>query len=155
MLNEDYREMLQALSDEKVRFILVGAYALAAHGYPRATMDIDIWVKPSPDNAEAVLRALRNFGASLHDLTKEDLQEEGTIFQIGVAPRRIDIITAASGLQFENAYQNSILVNIEGIGVRIPSVGDLIVNKKATGRTKDFADAEALESLRTPNSDIE
>jgi predicted nucleotidyltransferase len=155
MLNEDYRDMLHALSDEKVRFILVGAYALAAHGYPRATMDIDIWVMPSLDNAEAVLRALRRFGAPLHNLTKEDLQKDGTIFQIGVAPRRIDIITAASGLQFEHTYQNSILVNIDGIDVRIPSIDDLIINKKATGRTKDLADAEALESLKTPNNKIE
>ena len=155
MLNEDYRDMLQALSDEKVRFILVGAYALAAHGYPRATMDIDIWVMPSPDNAEAVLRALRHFGAPLHNLTKEDLQKDGNLFRIGVAPRRIDIITAASGLQFEPTYQNSIPVNIEGIEVRIPSIDDLIINKKATGRTRDLADAEALESLKTPNSGIE
>ena len=155
MLNEDYRDILHALSDEKVRFILVGAYALAAHGYPRATMDIDIWVMPSPDNAEAVLRALRVFGAPLHNLTKEDLQKDGTIFQIGVAPRRIDIITAASGLQFEHTYQNSVLINIDGIDVHIPSIDDLIINKKATGRTKDLADAEALESLKTPNNDIE
>ncbi|MDI6741816.1 MAG: nucleotidyl transferase AbiEii/AbiGii toxin family protein [Smithella sp.] len=148
MLNEDYRDILQALSDEKVRFILVGAYALAAHGYPRATMDIDIWVMPSPDNADAVLRALRRFGAALQTLTKEDLQKDGTIFQIGVAPRRIDIITAASGLQFEQAYRNSIAINIEGIDVRILSIDDLILNKKATGRTKDLADTEALEDLK-------
>jgi hypothetical protein len=70
MLNEDYKDMLRALSDEKVRFILVGAYALAAHGYPRATMDIDIWVMSSPENADAVLQALRRFGARLHNLTK-------------------------------------------------------------------------------------
>src|SRR5574340_1576720 len=133
MLNEDYRDMLHALSDEKVKFLLVGAYAMAAHGYPRATMDIDIWVMPSPQNADAVLRALRRFGAPLHDLTKEDLQKDGTIFQIGVAPRRIDIITAASGLQFEEVFQNSILINIEGIDVHIPSIDDLIRNKKATG----------------------
>jgi predicted nucleotidyltransferase len=148
MLNEDYRDMLQALSDEKVRFLLVGAYALAAHGYPRATMDIDIWIMPSPKNADAVLRALRRFGAPLHNLTKEDLQRDGTIFQIGVAPRRIDIITAASGLYFEDAYERSLSVNIEGIEVHIPSIEDLIRNKRATGRTKDLADAEALESLR-------
>ncbi len=96
MLNEDYKDMLHALSVEKAKFILVGAYALAAHGYPRATMDIDIWVKPSPKNADAVLRALRRFGAPLHNLTREDLQKDGTIFQIGVAPRRIDIITEAA-----------------------------------------------------------
>jgi len=148
MLNEDYRDMLHVLSDEKVRFLLVGAYALAAHGYPRATMDIDIWVMPSPGNAEAVLRALRRFGAPLHNLTREDLQEEGTIFQIGVAPRRIDLITAATGLQFEETYARSLSVNIEGIEVHIPSIEDLIRNKRASGRTRDLADAEALESLR-------
>lgn len=148
MLNEDYRDMLQALSDEKVRFLLVGAYALAAHGYPRATMDIDIWVMPSPQNADAVLRALQRFGAPLHNLTKEDLQNDETIFQIGVAPRRIDIITAASGLQFEDTYARSLSVNIEGIEVHIPSLDDLICNKRAVGRTKDLADAEALEYLR-------
>ncbi len=76
MLNEDYRDMLHALAEEKVRFLLVGAYAMAAHGYPRATMDIDIWVMPSPQNADAVLRALRRFGAPLHNLTKEDLQKD-------------------------------------------------------------------------------
>jgi len=148
MLNEDYRDILHALSEEKVRFILVGAYALAAHGYPRATMDIDIWVMPSPENAEAVLRALSRFGAPLHNLTREDLLKDGTIFQIGVAPRRIDIITTASGLQFEPTYRNSISINIEGIEVRIPSIEDLILNKRSTGRTRDLADAEALESMK-------
>lgn len=148
MLNEDYREMLQCLADEDVRFLLVGAYALAAHGYPRATMDIDIWVMPSRDNAEAVLRALGRFGAPLLGLTVEDLQKGDTIFQIGVAPRRIDIITGASGLQFEEAFARSVEADIEDIEVRIPSIDDLIRNKRAAGRTKDLADAEALESLR-------
>ena len=148
MLNEDYRDMLHALSDEKVKFILVGAYALAAHGYPRATMDIDIWVMPSPENADAVLRALRRFGAPLQNLTKEDLQKDGTVFQIGVAPRRIDIITAATGLQFEETYRNSISINIEAVEVHIPSINDLIRNKRATGRTKDLADAETLEAIK-------
>jgi hypothetical protein len=148
MLNEDYKDMLLALSDEKVKYLLVGAYALAAHGYPRATMDIDIWVMPSPQNADAVMRALRRFGAPLHNLTKEDLQKDGTIFQIGDAPRRIDIITAASGLQFEETFARSLSVIIEGIKVHIPSVDDLIHNKRASGRTKDLADAEALELLK-------
>jgi hypothetical protein len=147
MLNEDYRDMLQALADEKVEFLLVGAYALAAHGYPRATMDIDIWVMPTPDNAEAVRRAIRRFGAPLHNLTKADLEKEGTVFQIGVAPRRIDIITAASGLNFEQTSARAATVELEGIPVRIPSVADLICNKRASGRAKDLADAEALEEL--------
>jgi hypothetical protein len=147
MLNEDYREMLQVLGDEKVRFLLVGAYALAAHGYPLATMDIDIWVMPAPDNADAVLRALRRFGAPLNNLTKADLEQEGTVFQIGVAPRRIDIITAVSGLRFDEAFSHASPVDVEGIQVYIPSVADLIRNKRASGRTRDLADAEALENL--------
>ena len=148
MLNEDYKDMLQALVDEKVNFLLVGAYALAAHGYPRATMDIDIWVMPSPDNAEGVLRALHRFGAPLHNVSRSDFEKEGTVFQIGVAPRRIDIITAASGLMFDSTFRKSSVVEIEGIHVRIPSVEDLIINKRASGRTKDLADAEALEELK-------
>lgn len=147
MLNEDYSDMLRALADEKVRFLLVGAYALAAHGYPRATMDIDIWVLPAPDNADAVLRALQRFGAPLHHLSKADLEREGTVFQIGVAPRRIDIITSASGLDFNDVFARAATVEIEGIPMRVPSIGDLIRNKRATGRTKDLADAEALEEL--------
>jgi predicted nucleotidyltransferase len=148
MLNKDYRDILHALSDEKVEYLLIGAYAMAAHGYPRATMDIDIWILPSPRNAGAVMRALRRFGAPLHELTREDLQKDGMVFQIGVAPRRIDIITTASGLQFEEAFARSMSVNIEGIEVHIPSLDDLICNKRATGRTRDLADVEALEALR-------
>lgn len=147
MLNEDYKDILQILASEGVKFLLVGAYALAAHGYPRATMDIDIWVMPSPENADAVLRALRRFGAPLHNLTKADLEKEGIVFQIGVAPRRIDIITAASGLKFAETFSRSAIIEIEGIKVHIPSVTDLIRNKRASGRTKDLADAEALEKL--------
>jgi len=153
MLNEDYKEMLQYLVAEDVKFLLMGAYALAAHGYPRATMDIDVWVMPSPDNAAAVLRAVRRFGAPLHGLTIADLQKDDTIFQIGVAPRRIDIITGASGLHFEDAFTRSAEINIEGIQVRIPSIDDLIRNKKASGRTKDLADAEALEFLKISEQD--
>jgi hypothetical protein len=147
MLNEDYKELLHALSEEKVKFLLVGAYALAAYGYPRATMDIDIWVKPDPANAEAVLSALRRFGAPLRDLSRADLENDGTVFQIGVAPRRIDIITGASGLEFDNTFQKSIEIQIDDVIVRIPSVADLIRNKRSSGRTKDLADAEALEEL--------
>ena len=148
MLNEDYKEILQSLLDEQVKFLLVGAYAMAAHGYPRATMDIDIWVMPSPDNSEAVLRALQKFGAPLHGLTAKDLQQEGTVFQIGVAPRRIDIITEASGLKFDSAFDHAIATEIEGLIIHIPSIDDLIRNKMASGRTKDLADAEALKKLK-------
>lgn len=145
MLNEDYKDMLQALSAEKVKFLLVGAYALAAHGYPRATMDIDIWIMPSPENAAAVMRSLKRFGAPLRDISASDFQTKGVIFQIGVAPRRIDIITAVDGLTFAEAFANSTVVSIEGLEIHIPSVTDLIINKRASGRTKDLADAEMLE----------
>jgi len=148
MLNEDYRDMLQALSDEKVKFLLVGAFAMAAHGYPRATMDIDIWIMPSRENADAVLRSLDRFGAALQGLAREDLVRDDTVFQIGVAPRRIDIITSETGLNFEEAYRNSLSVNIEGTEIRILSIEDLVRNKLATGRTSDLADVEALETLR-------
>ena len=147
MLNEDYKDILQSLAEEDVKFLLVGAYAMAAYGYIRATMDIDIWVMPSADNGEAVLRALRKFGAPLRGLTINDIQKDDTIFQIGVAPRRIDIITGASGLQFDEAFAKSLETDVEGIRIHIPSLEDLICNKKASGRTKDLADVEALEAL--------
>jgi len=150
MLNRDYKEMLQCLAGEGVKCLVVGAYALAAHGFPRATMDIDIWVMPSRANAEAVMRALRRFGAALGDLTIEDLQRDDTIFQVGVAPRRIDIITGASGLRFVETFERAARIEIEGLQIRIPSVEDLIRNKRASGRTKDLADVEALESLKAP-----
>jgi len=147
MLNEDYKEMLQCLADEGAEFLLVGAYAMAAHGYPRATMDMDVWVMPSAGNAKVVMRALRRFGAPLDELTVNDLQKDDIVFQIGVAPRRIDIITSASGLHFAEALSHARTVEIEGIPVRVLSIGDLIRNKRATGRTKDLADVEALEKL--------
>lgn len=155
MLNEDYREMLQALSDENVKYLLVGAYALAAHGYLRATVDMDLWVRPEADNADAVLRALTRFGAPLHNLTRNDLEREDIVFQIGIPPRRIDIITGASGLKFDDAYRNSIAVDMDGLEIRILSVTDLIQNKRAAGRMKDLADAEALEALDSTASPID
>jgi hypothetical protein len=91
---------------------------------------------------------LRRFGAPLRGLNLDDLQEDDTIFQIGIAPRRIDIITAVSGLRFDEAYAHSLKINIEGLEINIPSIDDLILNKRASGRTKDLADAEALESLK-------
>jgi hypothetical protein len=150
MLNEDYRDILRALHAERVRFLVVGAYAMAAHGYPRATMDIDIWVMPSAANANAALKALERFGAPLGDLVQEDLLKEDTVFQIGVAPRRIDIITGASGLRFEEAFSRSIQADLDGIVFRVLSLDDLIANKKAAGRAKDLVDVETLETLKQP-----
>jgi predicted nucleotidyltransferase len=146
MLNDDYKDILRILSDEKVKFILVGAYAMAAHGYLRATMDIDIWVQPEAENAAAVLRSLEIFGVPILELTADDLQQEGIVYQIGVAPRRIDTLTSVDGLEFEKAWANSKIVDIEGIKVHVLSIPDLIINKRSTGRTKDLADVETLEA---------
>ena len=145
MLNSDYRDILLILSEKKVKFLLVGAYAMAAHGYPRSTMDIDLWVMPSPENSLLVLQALEDFGSPVGDLSAEDLQKEGIIFQIGVAPRRIDILTSVDGLKFEDALARSEMIEIEGIPINVLSIPDLIINKRAAGRTKDLADAESLE----------
>jgi hypothetical protein len=145
MLNSHYKDILSILSEKKVKYLLVGAYAMAVHGYPRSTMDIDILVKPDQENALLVLQALDDFGAPVGNLSAEDLQKEDLIFQIGIAPCRIDILTSIDGLKFDDAYARSELIEIEGIPVHVLSIPDLITNKRATGRTKDLADAEILE----------
>ena len=150
MWNEDYRDILQSLSDEDVDFILVGAYALASHGYPRATMDIDIWVRATPDNAEKVYRALSEFGAPMDAVSVSDFSEEGVIFQIGVAPRRIDIITRISGVNYIEASAAADSVEIDGLTIKILSAEHLIRNKLATGRPKDIDDAENLRRQINP-----
>jgi len=146
MLNNHYKDILLILSEKKVKFILVGAYAMAAHGYPRSTMDIDIFVKPDPENAFLVLQALETFGAPVENLSLNDLQNEDIIFQIGVAPCRIDIITSIDGIKFDDAYSHSDIIEIEDIPIHVLSIDDLIINKRATGRIKDLADAEVLET---------
>jgi hypothetical protein len=148
MLNNDYRDILLALSKRKAKFLLVGAYAMAAYGYPRSTMDVDLWIMPNPENAILVLQALEDFGAPSGSLSTDDLQKEDIVFQIGVAPRRIDILTSVDGLNFEDAFTDSQIIEIEGIPVHVLSMTDLIKNKRSTGRTKDLADAEALEELQ-------
>jgi predicted nucleotidyltransferase len=147
MLNEDYKEMLQCLLEEKVRFLLVGAYAVAVYGYPRATKDIDIFVRAAPENASSLMRALARFGAPLSDVSESDFSTEGTVFQIGSSPRRIDILTRISGVDFELAYANRQTVSVEGMAVPVISLDDLIANKRATGRAQDLADVEKLQSV--------
>ena len=137
--------MLSGLSDSGVEFLLVGAYAMAAHGHPRATGDLDIWVRANPENAVKVLVALSRFGAPLHDLTIEDLSTPGIIFQIGVEPSRIDILTEISGVIFSDAWKRKILIEMNGCSMSVIGLEDLIKNKRAAGRAKDIADVETLE----------
>ena len=145
MLNSDYKDMLQVLLDNGVKFLLVGAYAMGVHGYPRATGDIDIWIEPSAENSERVYRSMASFGAPLHEIDEATFATPGIVFQIGVAPRRIDIITAISGVEFDDAYQQRQIVEIEDLSIPILSLGDLIRNKRATGRDKDRLDADQLD----------
>jgi predicted nucleotidyltransferase len=146
MLNNDYKEMLQCLSEENVKFLLVGAYALAVHGFPRATKDIDFFVWATPENAAGLIRALARFGAPMEGISESDFSSEGAIFQIGNSPRRIDIITTIDGIKFEGAYANRKLFSIEGLQIPVISLEDLIANKRASGRKQDLADVEKLES---------
>ena len=146
-MNKGYKEMLQCLLEENVRFLLVGAYAVAVHGFPRATKDIDFFVWATPENAANLMRALTKFGAPLHDISEADLSSEGVVFQIGNSPRRIDIMTNISGVKFEQAYANRTTISIEGIEVPVISLEDLIANKRASARTQDLADVEKLESV--------
>jgi len=144
MLNEDYKEMLQILLKNKVKFLVVGAYAMGAYGYPRATGDFDIWVEDSSANSKKVYQSLSEFGTPLSELTQDTFTEKGIIFQIGVAPRRIDIITAIDGVDFEQGYSNRQDILINDIKVPFISKKDLIKNKESTGREKDKLDAEYL-----------
>jgi Nucleotidyl transferase of unknown function (DUF2204) len=146
MLNKDYKEMLQCLLEEEVKFLLVGAYALAAHGFPRATKDIDFFVWATPDNSASLMKALAKFGAPMHDVSASDFSSGGVIFQIGNSPRRIDILTNISGVKFEHAYANRAIIYLEGLEVPVISVADLVANKRASGRLQDLADVEKLES---------
>jgi hypothetical protein len=147
-LNEDFVDLLRAFLTAGVEFIVVGAHALAAHGYPRATGDLDVFVRPSSENAERVLEALREFGAPLeaHGISREDFELTGNVYQIGLPPRRIDLLTSISGVSFEEARDTRILVDLEGMTLPVLGRAALVKNKRATGRAKDIVDADALET---------
>jgi len=145
MLNEDYKDILQLLLKDKVKFLVVGAYALGVHGYPRATGDIDIWVEPSQENAQKVYVVLGKFGSPIKEISMETFSTKGIIFQIGVPPRRIDLITEIDGVKFENAYKNRKVISLQNLKVPFLSLKDLILNKQSTGREKDLLDVKYLK----------
>jgi len=136
--------MLSALSEAGAEYLLVGAYALAVHGHPRATGDIDIWVRPTPENAGRVLRAVARFGAPVRDLSATDLATPGTVFQIGVPPRRIDLMTSIDGVEFDAAWTGRHQARVGDLDVPVIGRSDLVRNKRATGRPQDLADVAAL-----------
>jgi hypothetical protein len=150
-LNEDFVELLQALVESGVEFIIVGAHALAAHGLPRATGDLDVLVRPSAENAARVISALRAFGAPLeaHGVSQADFERSDTVYQIGLPPRRIDLLTSISGVPFERAWASKVSIELMGLDVFVLGFEALVANKRATGRAKDVVDADALERAKS------
>ena len=146
-MNKDFLDLIAALLKHRVRFLVVGAHALAVHGIPRATGDLDLWIGAERENASRVLAALTEFGAPLASLKvkPDDLSTAGRVVQIGVPPRRIDLLTTLTGVEFEEAWSLRRIEVVEGLEVPFLDKATLIRNKRATGRTKDLADLEALE----------
>lgn len=147
-MNRDFAEMLGALSEAHAEFLVIGAHAVAVHATPRATGDLDLWVRPTRENAERVWAALESFGAPLHELTLEDLVADDVVFQIGIAPGRIDILTGAIGIDFDDAWQRRVVVELWGRQVPVIGREDLILTKRAAGRPRDLADIADLEASR-------
>ncbi len=143
-VNRDFRDLFATLNDVQAEYLVVGAHALAAHGHVRATKDIDVWVRCTPDNAARVCQALRAFGAPLANLSPGELATPGIVFQIGVAPIRIDILTMISGVTFEEAWPARVKSRYGDQAIAVLSREHLIQNKLASGRLQDLADVEAL-----------
>lgn len=144
MLNQDFKEFIQLLSDSQVRYLVVGGYAVALHGYPRYTKDIDIWIAMTPENASNVIKALDLFGFGSLGLQANDFLEADTIIQLGYPPNRIDIMTSLPGVDFESCYQAKIEAIIDKVMVNFIDLDNLLKNKKAAGRSQDLADIERL-----------
>ena len=143
-LDKDFNEFVELFLEHNVRFLIVGGYALAAHGLPRVTGDLDAWVWVNPQNAQNILRALNAFGFQNLSLTESDFSKEDAIVQLGYPPFRIDILTSIDGVAFDQAWEKKVVVELNGM--KVPFIGreDLIANKKAAGRPQDLADVSRL-----------
>lgn len=145
MLSRDFKEFIKLLNKYNVKYLVVGGYAVAAHGYPRYTKDLDVWIEISEENAENIWRALDNFGFGDIGLQPTDFIEPGLVIQLGYPPNRIDIVTSLTGVDFDNCYNSRSTINIDGIDIKIIDRFNLRKNKLATGRAQDLADAENIE----------
>jgi hypothetical protein len=145
-LNDDFRDLLAALLSSQARFLVVGAHALAVHGIPRATGDLDVWIDRDPANAAKVWEALAVFGAPLKTLgfSQADFTTPGAVVQIGIPPRRIDLLTEITGVEFEDAWRGRVVHPVGELSVPFLGRAALLANKRATGRRQDLADLEAL-----------
>jgi hypothetical protein len=149
-ISSDFRELLTLLNDAEVKYLVVGGYALAAHGFPRNTKDIDIFYEATPDNATNLMSALKRFGFGDVGLSKVDFLQVGQIVQLGYPPNRVDLINSISGVTFEEAWPDRVTVVIENVAVPVISPKDFVRNKKAAGRLTDLADAERLGEENQP-----
>ena len=145
MLNQDFKEFIQSLNDNGVRYLVVGGYAVALHGYPRYTKDMDVWVEMTAENASKIVKALNQFGFGSLDLKEDDFIVPDQIIQLGYPPRRIDILTTLPGVEFSKCYPSHTTVDVEGVAVNFIDLENLRKNKRATGRYQDLADLENLE----------
>jgi hypothetical protein len=145
MLNQDFKEFIQLLNDNCVRYLVVGGYAVALHGYPRYTKDIEIWVELNPDNAKRIVHALDEFGFGSLGLKENDFLEPDMVIQLGYPPNRIDLIISLAGVDFETCFTARVIVEIEGVQVNFIDLENLRKNKKAAGRMQDLADLENLK----------
>jgi len=145
MLSKDFKEFIQLLNENNVKYLVVGGYAVALHGYPRYTKDLDVWVELSLDNAGRILKALEKFGFGSLDLKADDFLETDQIVQLGYPPNRIDILTTLKDLTFEDCYKSRVEIEIQGVHINFIDIDSLKKNKRATGRLQDLADVENLE----------
>ena len=145
MLSKDFKEFLELLNENKAKYLVVGGYAVAFHGHPRYTKDIDVWIELSPANANNILNALKEFGFGSLGLKPDDFLESDQIIQLGYPPNRIDILMSLKDLKFEDCYKTKVEVEIQGLHIDFIDIENLKKNKRATGRPQDLADAENLE----------
>ncbi|MBI4490695.1 MAG: nucleotidyltransferase [Deltaproteobacteria bacterium] len=143
-LPPDFKEFLKLLNEHQVEYLLIGGYAVAYHGYPRATADMDIWIATHAQNTKKIVAALKEFGFDLPELSTELFQKEGQIIRMGVPPVRIEIATTISGVGFEECFAARVVDELDGVEVNIIDLAHLKINKKAAGRHKDLDDIENL-----------
>jgi len=146
MISKDFKEFIELLNANDVRYLIVGGYAVAVHGYPRYTKDLDIWIERSEQNAANLLKALVQFGFGSLDVSADDFLETGQVIQLGYPPNRIDLVTDLDGLSFEPCYAFKITVTMDEIDINFIDLENLKINKAATGRSQDLADIEHLSS---------
>lgn len=148
MFEQDFIDFIALLNQHSVDYMVVGAHALAFHGRPRHTGDLDIWIKPSEQNAAKLVDVLKDFGFASLGLTEADFLKDNYVTQLGYPPLRIDILNSISGVDFDDAYTNKIEGEVDGLDVKFINVSEFIKNKEASGRQKDLSDIESLQKKK-------